>query len=39
LAGSYSNTWKNVKEVIHDLVDDNAADKIFYSNAANFYSF
>jgi L-fuconolactonase len=39
LAGSYSNTWKNFKEVIHDLVDDNAADKIFYSNAANFYSF
>ncbi len=39
LAGSYSNTWKNFKKVIHDLVDDNAADKIFYSNAANFYSF
>lgn len=39
LAGSYSNTWKNFKEVINDLVDDNAADKIFYSNAANFYSF
>jgi len=39
LAGSYSNTWKNFKQVIHDLVDDNAADKIFYSNAANFYSF
>ncbi|MEJ8842894.1 amidohydrolase family protein [Lacibacter sp. H375] len=39
LAGSYSNTWKNFKEVIHDLVDDKAADKIFYSNAANFYSF
>ncbi|MEJ8819864.1 amidohydrolase family protein [Lacibacter sp. H407] len=39
LADSYSNTWKNYKQVIHDLVDDNAADKIFYSNAANFYSF
>ncbi|MBP6687306.1 MAG: amidohydrolase family protein [Lacibacter sp.] len=39
LAGSYSNTWKNYKQVIHELVDDNAADKIFYSNAANFYSF
>jgi L-fuconolactonase len=39
LAGSYSNTWKNFKEVIHELVDDKAADKIFYSNAANFYSF
>ena len=39
LAGSYNNTWKNLKEVINDLVDDKAADKIFYSNAANFYSF
>lgn len=39
LAGSYSNTWKNYKQVIHELVDEKAAGKIFYDNAANFYSF
>ena len=39
LAGSYSNTWKNFKEAIHELVDEKAAGKIFYDNAANFYSF
>ncbi|NCU02693.1 MAG: amidohydrolase family protein [Chitinophagaceae bacterium] len=39
LAGSYSNTLKNYKDVIHELVDTAAAEKIFYSNAANFYSF
>ena len=39
LAGSYNHTWKNYKEVIHELVDKSAAEKIFYSNAANFYSF
>jgi L-fuconolactonase len=39
LAGSYSYTWKNFKQVIQELVDEQAAEKIFYSNAANFYSF
>ncbi|MFY7838760.1 MAG: amidohydrolase family protein [Lacibacter sp.] len=39
LAGSYSYAWKNYKEIILELVDKSAAEKIFYSNAANFYSF
>ncbi|RXK57982.1 amidohydrolase [Lacibacter luteus] len=39
LAGSYNHAWKNYKEVILELVDKSAAEKIFYSNAANFYSF
>jgi L-fuconolactonase len=39
LAGSYTHAMKNYKEVIHELLDKSAAEKIFYSNAANFYSF
>jgi L-fuconolactonase len=39
LAGSYTHAMKNYKDVVHELVDKSAADKVFYSNAANFYSF
>lgn len=38
LAGSYSNTWNKYKQVINDLVDANQSDKIFYSNAGQFYN-
>lgn len=38
LAGSYSNTWNKYKQVINDLVDANESDKIFYSNAGQFYN-
>jgi L-fuconolactonase len=39
LAGSYTHTLNNYQEVIGDLVDQSACEQIFYSNAANFYSF
>jgi len=38
LAGSYSNTWNKYKQAINGLVNDNDANKIFYSNAGQFYN-
>lgn len=39
LAGTYLRTWKSYKEIIHELADKETAEKILYSNAADFYSF
>ena len=39
LAGSYTKTWTNYKEVLSALLDETGLDKVFYSNAARFYSF
>lgn len=38
LAGSYSKTWNCYKEVIGELVDEAENEKIFYSNAKQFYN-
>jgi L-fuconolactonase len=39
LAGSYTKTWTNYKEVLSALLDETTLDKVVYSNAARFYSF
>lgn len=39
LAGSYTKAWTHYKEVLADLMDESALDKVYYSNAARFYSF
>jgi L-fuconolactonase len=39
LAGSYSQSWNNYKKVLTDLLDPSDQDKVYYSNAARFYSF
>ncbi len=38
LAGTYCDTWNKYKQVINELVDANESDKIFYSNAGQFYN-
>jgi len=38
LAGSYTKVWDVYKEVINDLLDTPDSDKIFYSNAQQFYN-
>jgi L-fuconolactonase len=37
LAGSYSKTWSIYKEVINSLVDPGSQEKIYYTNAFQFY--
>lgn len=39
LAGSYTHTWKNYKEVLTPILDQESLDKVFYTNASRFYSF
>lgn len=39
LAGSYTYTWTQFKQVLHHVLDDSARQKVFYANAAAFYSF
>jgi len=39
LAGSYTHTWTQYKQVINHIADETAQHKIFYANAAKFYSF
>lgn len=39
LAGSYTNAWKNYRTVIDELLPVAERSKIYYHNAANFYSF
>lgn len=39
LAGSYTNAWKNYRTVIDELLPVAERSKIYYYNAANFYSF
>ncbi|GAB2824273.1 amidohydrolase family protein [Ferruginibacter profundus] len=38
LAGSYTKVWNVYKEVINDLLDTHDSDKVFYSNAQQFYN-
>jgi len=38
LAGSYTKTWTAYKNIIKDLVDVSAQQKIFESNATQFYN-
>lgn len=38
LAGNYTNTWNTYKQVIRDLVSEDDSDKIFCSNARQFYN-
>jgi L-fuconolactonase len=38
LAGSYTKVWDVYKKVINDLLDTPDSDKIFYSNAQQFYN-
>jgi L-fuconolactonase len=37
LADSYSNTWKNYKEILGELLTIEEQEKVFYSNAKSFY--
>lgn len=37
LAGDYTHTWKNYKEVIEELCTADEAEKIFTANAVSFY--
>jgi L-fuconolactonase len=37
LAGSYSETWKIYKEAIERLVDEKVRNRIYFSNATDFY--
>ena len=39
LAGSYTKAWKNYRTVIDELLPLAERSKIYYHNAANFYSF
>lgn len=39
LAGSYTSAWKNYRTVIDELLPAEERSKIYYHNAANFYSF
>lgn len=39
LAGNYTNAWKNYRTVIDELLPVAERSKIYYHNAANFYSF
>lgn len=39
LAGSYTQSWTNYKELLTELLEPSDLDKVFYSNAARFYSF
>ncbi|MEY2917672.1 MAG: hypothetical protein RIS73_1386 [Bacteroidota bacterium] len=38
LAGSYTKTWMAYKEVLSNVLNTIEQDKIFYSNAVNFYN-
>jgi L-fuconolactonase len=37
LAGSYTRTWNAYKEVMNNLLSEGDQDKVFYSNAKDFY--
>ncbi len=39
LAGTYTQSWTNYKELLTELLSPSDLDKVFYSNAARFYSF
>lgn len=39
LAGSYTHTFTQYKQVVKHIADETAQHKIFYANAASFYSF
>lgn len=39
LAGTYNSAWKNYRTVIDELLPVAERSKIYYRNAANFYSF
>jgi len=39
LASSYKHSWNNYKELLTEILDPSSLDKVFYSNAARFYSF
>lgn len=39
LAGSYTKSWTHYKEVLSRLLNEADQEKVFYSNAAGFYSF
>lgn len=39
LAGTYIKTWTAYKDIVNELANENDRDKIFYTNAKNFYSF
>lgn len=39
LAGSYTDAWINYKQLLTAVLDPSDQDKVFYSNAARFYSF
>lgn len=39
LAGTYTHTWKQYKQVITSLLDEAGRQKVYYANAAGFYSF
>lgn len=38
LAGSYTKTWATYQSVINELLDETDSEKIFYSNAQQFYN-
>jgi L-fuconolactonase len=37
LAGSYTRTWNAYKEVMNNLLSEEDQEKVFYTNAKNFY--
>lgn len=39
LAGSYTASWTNYKELLTEILDPSSLDKVLYTNAARFYSF
>ena len=39
LAGSYTASWTNYKELLTEIMDPSSLDKVLYTNAARFYSF
>lgn len=39
LAGSYTASWTNYKELLTEIMDPSSLDKVLYTNAAGFYSF
>jgi L-fuconolactonase len=38
LAGSYTNTWKTYKDILQELLSEKEQEKVFYSNAKQFYN-
>ena len=38
LANDYVQTWKTTKEILNSLLDNDAKDKVFFTNANSFYN-